>query len=258
MGKRPKKKVVLVLVEGQSDINALSYAIPEFFENIDEEYEVYFPTLHDDSQSGGDITSKFGIKPENIENCIYKLFLHDFLKEYGLYPKDITEIIQIVDLDGAFVPPENVVEKSDSLHSGKVVYRESTIEAENVDAIRERNERKAENLKHLIGLETIKVMSKTVKYSVFYFSTNLDHFLHGDANMIPRDKCIKADAFSDKCIDDINYFTKTFIPNIPELEGKNYQDTWSFIQEGTNSLGRYSNLNVLLERIMTDSDPAEL
>ena len=103
MGKRPKKKIVLVLVEGQSDINALSYAIPQLYDDIDEEYEVFFPVLHDEKQTGGDITSKYGVRPDNIERLISKLFIDDFLKDYGLYPKDITEIIQIVDVDGVFI-----------------------------------------------------------------------------------------------------------------------------------------------------------
>lgn len=250
MGKRPKKKVVLFLVEGQSDINALSYAIPQFFEDIDENYEVYFPILHDDRQDGGDITSKKGIKPENIEKLIYDLFLHDFLKDYGLYPKDITEIIQIVDLDGAFIPPENVVELSEGNDSNRPVYLETTIETQNVEAIRERNIRKTANLEHLIGLEEIKVASKKVKYSVFYFSANLDHFLHGEANLIPREKCAKADVFSDKCEEDISFFVETFIPASSDLQGVDYYESWEFVKQGCNSLGRYSNLHILLERII--------
>lgn len=250
MGKRPKKKVVLFLVEGQSDINALSYAVPQFFEDIDENYEVYFPILHDDRQDGGDITSKKGIKPENIEKLIYKLFLHDFLKDYGLYPKDITEIIQIVDLDGAFIPPENVVMLQEGNDSNYTVYLEKTIETTNVEAIRERNECKSINLEYLINLKEIKVASKKVKYSVYYFSANLDHFLHGDANLIPREKCAKADTFSDKCVKDISVFVKAFIPTSTNLQGLDYYESWDFVKQGCNSLGCYSNLHILLEKII--------
>lgn len=39
MGKRPKRKIVLFLVEGKSDREALQLAIPELYDEIDEEIE---------------------------------------------------------------------------------------------------------------------------------------------------------------------------------------------------------------------------
>lgn len=252
MGKRPKKKVVLFLVEGLSDFKALSYAIPQYYEEIDEDYEVYFPILHDSDQDGGDITSKYGIRPDTIENCINKLFIHDFLRDYGLYPKDIMEIVQIVDMDGAYIPAENVVPLA-APEERRTIYGEEKIEASNVDAIVERNARKAANLDHLSSLDSIKVASKTVKYSVYYFSTNLDHFLHGNANMESREKCTKAEGFTECCISNPDYFWKTFESSENELADMSYEDSWSFIKEGCNSLKRYSNLHILLKRIKSET-----
>ena len=101
-GKRPKRKVVLFLVEGQSEINALKPAISALYDSIDPEIEVFFPTIVEDGcDKRGDITSKYGIVPDVIEGCIYKLFLKTFFDAEKLYPKDVSEIIQIVDLDGA-------------------------------------------------------------------------------------------------------------------------------------------------------------
>lgn len=45
MGKRPKRKIVLFLVEGKSDREALKLAIPELYDQIDEDIEVYFPVI---------------------------------------------------------------------------------------------------------------------------------------------------------------------------------------------------------------------
>ena len=40
MGKRPKRKIALFLVEGKSDREALKLAIPELYDQIDEDIEV--------------------------------------------------------------------------------------------------------------------------------------------------------------------------------------------------------------------------
>ncbi len=248
MGKRPKKKLVLFLVEGTSDMKALSNTISKYYEEIDKDYQVNFLFLQDDRQEHGDITSKFGVKPDNIEKLIYDLFVQKFLINYGLYPKDISEIIQIVDLDGAFIEPDRVIQALPECNR-RVVYKDDHIEAQNVNSIRERNDRKKANLNHLISLREIKVKSKKIRYSVYYFSTNLDHFLHGDANMDGDQKGTKAEEFMEKCKVDISAFKKAFLQDAKELELSTYVDSWDFIKKGTNSLGRYSNLHLLLNRI---------
>lgn len=58
-GQRPKRKVVLILVEGQSEINALKPVLSAFYDSIDEDIEVFFPTIvEDECDVRGDITSK--------------------------------------------------------------------------------------------------------------------------------------------------------------------------------------------------------
>lgn len=100
MGKRPKRQIVLFLVEGKSDRKALQLAIPELYDRIDENIEVFFPTMvEDEEEKGGDITSKIQVWPRNIEEKIYELFLKNFFDEQKIMPKDITEIVQIVDMD---------------------------------------------------------------------------------------------------------------------------------------------------------------
>lgn len=80
MGKRPKRKIVLFLVEGKSDREALQLAIPELYDQIDENIEVFFPVMvENEDEKGGDITSKFKVYPNNIEDKIYELFLKVFL-----------------------------------------------------------------------------------------------------------------------------------------------------------------------------------
>lgn len=87
-GKRPKRKVVLFLVEGQSEINALKPVISALYDSIDPEIEVFFPTIVEDGcDKRGDITSKNGISPRVIEGCIYKLFSPIFLTSRNYFLK---------------------------------------------------------------------------------------------------------------------------------------------------------------------------
>lgn len=81
--------------------------------------EVYFPIIRkEEEEKGGDITSTnyenkqgkhYWVHPSNIEEAIYELFLDDFFDKEKILPKDISEIIQIVDTDGAYIPNECVV-----------------------------------------------------------------------------------------------------------------------------------------------------
>jgi len=110
MGKRPKKKIFLFLVEGVSDRNALEVPFGQLLEDIDPDIVLEFAMLmQDDGSFGGDITSKNGIHPDNIERFIDEIMVSPLLKRTGLYPKDIVEIIHFVDMDGAYIDDNLVV-----------------------------------------------------------------------------------------------------------------------------------------------------
>ena len=76
MGKRPKKKIFLFLVEGVSDRNALEVPFGQLLEDIDPDIVLEFAMLmQDDGSFGGDITSKNGIHPDNIERFIDEIMV---------------------------------------------------------------------------------------------------------------------------------------------------------------------------------------
>lgn len=68
----------------------------------------------------------------------------------------------------------------------------------NPDHVKERNLCKSANLDVLTSLSSIKIGSKKIKYSVYYFSSNLDHFLYRDANSDEHGKVRRAAEFSMK------------------------------------------------------------
>ena len=255
MGKRPKRQIVLFLVEGKSDREALQLAIPELYDQIDENIEVFFPTMVEDKEEkGGDITSKIKIWPRNIEEKIYEFFLKDFFDEQKIMPKDITEIVQIVDMDGAYVSDDMVCAGENPTGENRPYYTENAIITQRVENIIKRNAHKRENIDYLSSLQTIKVRQKTVKYSVYYFSANLDHFLHYDANLDYRKKIDLADTFARTYIGNVEGFIKQITDDPGAAVGMDYEQSWNFIKtEGCNSLQRHTNLNILLSNLQKES-----
>ena len=252
MGKRPKKQIVLFLVEGLSEINALWTIMSELYEKIDENAEVFFCQMEEDGVVGGDITSRNGVTPEKIEMLMHKLVVGPLLDRENIYPKDVTEIIQIVDLDGAYIPDESVVSPSEQLSDDHpVIYYEDRIEANNVSGIRNRNMRKRANIDYLTSRQEIKVKTKTIPYSIYYMSCNLDTFLHGETNISTgREKCDRAALFSSKFDGDPLGAAQFFINDPDAACGKTFDESWSFVRQGHNSLKRYTNINLLFEKLL--------
>lgn len=265
-GKRPKKKIVLFLVEGKSDREALMPVLSELYDRIDSNIQVYFPILRqDDEERGGDITSHFKSKPANIEKRIYEGFLEQFFDQEKIMPKDVHEVIQLVDTDGVYISDDAIVFEEDSQTDGQYYYDCNRIlvpRACDVEYARDRNHRKRENLDYLVSLDTIKVKQKSVPYSIYYFSSNLDHFLHHNANMDPYDKRMAAGAFAGNYLnedDGADQFVKLICGDPDVCTGQTYQESWAFIrEEGFHSLERHSNLNILLERLMEEIQQEEI
>lgn len=253
-GKRPKKKVVLFLVEGDSEKKALKDVISSLYDSIDPEILVYFPMIiEDDYDVRGDITSKYGITPDTIERCIYKLFLSNFFDQEKILPKDVTEIIHIIDLDGAYVNDNQVILNPSA---SKTIYNLDNIMTNNVAKIIDRNQRKRSNIDYLCSLSNIHVKQKTPPYSAYFFSSNLDHFLFGDANIQSgKDKVDKAEKFSMEYSSNPENLIKFVKSKTGGLDNMSYSDSWSFIrQRGNNSLNPHTNINLLFDRLVNNEE----
>ena len=175
MGQRPKREVVLFLVEGKSDRLALSQSIEALYDEIDEKMEVFFPIIREEKwERGGDITSRFGVNPGNIEDKIYELFLRDFFDEEKIMPKDVAQIVQIVDTDGVYIPDDRVllVQSVPTGPEASTYYGSDQILTLNDSRIRTRNAQKRQILDTLSKKRSIKVKQKTVPYEIYYFSCN--------------------------------------------------------------------------------------
>ena len=249
---RGRKKIVLFLVEGRSDSRALSIPLANTCYGFDRDVDVYVRYSKETSRTtgdiieGGDVTSKYGVNPDTIELVIDRLYLLSFFRDEHLYPKDITRIIQLVDMDGAFIPDSNVIASNSS---NGTEYTDDLLLASDTDALLERNAQKRDNICHLVSMDTIKTgfdrRKRAIPYSVYFFSSNLDHFLHDDANLEQYQKIVRADDFSRKCCSQPSLFYDTILSD-SEYVQCSYAESWKKIQVGCNSLKKHSNLGLLL------------
>jgi len=85
-----------------------------------------------------------------------------------------------------------------------------------------------------------------IPYNAYYLSCNLEHVLHNDANVDDNLKVEKAEEFSDSYFERELEFLDFIRKDSFAVEGE-YEETWEFIKQGSNSLNRYSNLHLVFE-----------
>lgn len=222
------KKLMLFIVEGETDMISLESTLARIFNNDEVEFEV----MH------GDITSRDEDTSCNIAQVLSQR-VEDYLKLYYIKKSEVKMIVHIVDTDGAFIPPNKV----ESGTNDRIKYMENRIITRHPQQIIMRNYEKNQAIRNLVMTKKIS----NIPYRVFFFSRNLEHVLHNNANNVAtRDKCRLAYQFS-------NYYSQhpqefiDFICNEEVAVREGYEGSWAFIFSRCNSLKRYTNFNVLFE-----------
>ena len=139
-----EKKVIVVIVEGPSDENAIGGILKEYFSTD----EVQFAVVH------GDITSN---EFTTVDNVIRKI-------------DELIKVIHIADTDGVFT--KGCVMEAEV---AEIRYYEDHMEGAAVEAIEHRNKHKSEILFKLYS--TSKVHN--IRYRIYFNSCNLEHVLYG-------------------------------------------------------------------------------
>lgn len=279
---------IVFLVEGESDKIALENPLSELIFEKYPDYEVRFllqqrivnkfgDEVDDDNEDeddgdpeddgeedsesyieeeyveGGDITTSSFVTPKNIVIKIENRFIKPATKAEGIYNRRIAKIIHIVDLDGAYVPDECVVPFSpERADCEKPFYdgERGIIEAKDVDAIRERNARKQANIDFLLTLcdEGIKIGSRVIPYEIYFFSSNMDHFINHDANLGSGKKHY-ADRFLREYGFDTEKFAAFFFNDPASIGHLGYDESWNAIRD-QNSVMRHTNIDCLIKRLL--------
>lgn len=222
-----EKKVVIVIVEGPSDENALGGILKEFFSSE----EVQFKVVH------GDITSDETTAVDNVVKKIDEL-VDDVRERYGYHWDDFAKIIHIADTDGAFT--KECIQKADVEN---IQYYEDHIEASSVERAERRNAHKAEIMSKLYM--TGKVHE--IYYRLYFNSCNLEHVLYNELkDFTDEEKEQLSDDFSDKYEGKYREFIDFISDNSVAVPG-NYKETWRFIEKDKNSLQRHSNMHLIFD-----------
>ncbi len=222
---------MLVVVEGPTDETAFGYLLEKLFASKRVAFDIV----------GGDTTTAVLPSGGSAQNEVRKAVIAHI--DRSLYTwRDLDRIVQIVDLDGAFVDDEAVVACEDGL-----TYELDCIRAADVDSIRDRNRRKSLALRKLIGTSDLKYKNKAVPYRVYFMARNLEHALHNVMESVDAgEKERLAREFQRRYINDLSGFVKYMHSEDVAVAG-GYAETWGAVREGTASLHRGSNLHLLLE-----------
>lgn len=222
-----KKNVIVVIVEGESERIALSKSLSDLLKNDKVNVIV----------ADGDITSKKNVKSNNIISHINNLVKEEIEKNF--YKKsDVSKIIQIIDMDGAFIPCSYIV--FDKNYKDPF-YTLNEIKTNNVDGIKQRNLQKSQNIRKLLQTKEIG----KIPYECYYMSCNLDHVMYDLQNCASNLKVKKAKEFAIHCENSNDFLN--FIKNSDFSVVNGYKESWLFIQQSLNSLNRFTNLALCFE-----------
>ena len=267
----PKKpKCVMILTEGPSDRVALTNFFTDLYAMIDPDIEVFFPILKEDSLSddgeietkyNGDITSRIGIAPENILPMLLKLFIHPELEKHPAYeyPSSVYEVIHLVDIDGAYLDTSRIVTAATDETRDLPYYDDvgDVVICKNAEDIIYRNARKSNNLQKLIETEKLFITiakdenaSRQKPYHIYYFSSNIDHFLFGKANNPRGKKVPDARKFSNEFFDEPLKLARYFLDHPNAVTEMTYKQSWEFIKDGNNSIHPHTNINLLISDLL--------
>ena len=241
-----EKKVVLVVVEGQSDKAAFGTIFEEYFENDQVQFYVV----------KGDITTQDYIEIDQIVKKINDILVMlksrygysfdvDSTDSEDAATSDYLRIIHITDTDGVFVPETLVQESEVCKEDKKVLYFADHIESYSWQSTVERNRRKSQVLIKLSKVNRIH----GIPYKIYYNSCNLEHVLFDILDQLTgEEKMELSDAFAEKYEGNVDEFIR-FISNPDIAVQGNFQQTWKYIYRSNtaNSLQRHTNMHLIFE-----------
>ena len=220
------RKTTIFIVEGPSDKAALEKIFKKIYKR-NREIDFCF--------TNGDITSDPTVTVANVENKIYEK-IREVITDKKLTKSDVMQIVQIFDMDGAYIPESAIVKGTTYAFK----YSTTNISCTHPQRVVERNEKKKEILNYLLEQTTIK----SFPYEMYFMSCNLDHALYNEINLDKHLKQEYADDFYEKFLGK-EYLFPTFLEsdvvnNVPDK----MKDSWKYIKEGLHSLERHTNLNI--------------
>ncbi len=227
---RSARRVVLFVVEGISDKIVFEAVLNSILKD----------DFHKFAVVEGDLTSNTSkTTVDNVEERILE-YVNKRLKKKEFLLSDIECIIQVTDTDGAYIPDSKIIEHKNS----PILYSDNNIRTENVEKLKDRNKLKSSVINKLQSLNEIELeKGLVVPYKLYFMSCNLDHVVHGDRCLSDRQKKNKAEDYTIDIMGEEEKFIELLESDLV-THYKTYEDSWTEIQKGCNSLRRASNFNL--------------
>ncbi len=225
------KKIILLLVEGPTDEDALALV----YSKLVKEHDLEFAVLHTDITADENMTVRY------IEEKIGEEVAKYLAKNPFIQREDILKLMQIIDTDGAFVPISQIRQST----TGKTEYFDTHIEAKDKNRLIRRNISKRAIVYHLANAGMIAELP----YEIYYFSRNLEHVLHNlPQDLTDEEKEDLAFEIADRYSRNPEQFLQFLYDKEFHVNGT-YDETWKFIMQNGNSLKRYCNMTVFFEKL---------
>lgn len=238
--KQTSKKIVLLLVEGDSEEILLFNRLQELFQ----QNHIRFRVEH------GDMLYNINSQQKSSKSIVGDR-VKDYLRTYKLKESDILCVLHIVDIDGIFLSHDRIV--IDTEISQLTFYEPEYILVKNEkqkERIQIRNEKRSLRIKEMCSTHTI--LPAKVPYQMYYFSGNLEHVLFNELNAQQDEKIAAIEEFMERLENVIEQYLQLFI-GIPELEGKGYSElyqmTWQNIINNESKIDRLTNVPLLFNFI---------
>lgn len=230
----PRKKIVFVIVEGASDDEALGVILSRIYDKN----MVYVHIMH------CDITTEFSSNSSNIVSKIGNL-VRKYARDNPFKQSDFSQIIHIADMDGAYIPNENIIE---DITEKETSYHITEIRTNNKSGIENRNCRKRENLDRLASTPAIW----KIPYRIYYMSCNLDHALYGKLNCSDKEKRANSLQFAKNYRNDIPAFLRFILKSEFSVISP-YSESWEYIKKDLHSLERHTNLGLCFDAMTAEN-----
>lgn len=236
------KKIILFLVEGSTDKQSISLTLARLLKKVNVKFHIIKT----------DITSDLNSTVDNIEKLIFERIDFFLAENPHLTYDDISAVIQITDTDGTFINDSAIVFDSTC---EDFTYNEVEIRTNNVEEAKSRNNKKSSILRYLCKKSEIQKVDESerivaiINYRLYYMSCNLDHVLHDKRNATQEQKEDLAADFEMKTGDNIHLLRDTISkPNVNN--STSFEESWEYIQMGTNSLKRKSNFEYFFQEFV--------
>ena len=240
-----KKKVLLFVVEGQTD----SYAFDSLLSSFFSQYRTRFHEI------AGDILTKFyqtKTPKQSIGDAV-----NDFLDKYNFTSKDVLyKVVHLIDTDGCYAPDSCILHNEAYTFEKGCFYTDAQIQTDNVAKKIERNKRKREAIDALVSLQQ-KVVLRTIPYEIYYFSCNREHALFGENNLTSVQKTQYAENFRKTYENNFADFLALLQSVYPPV-AYNFDVSWKYLKEGLHSLERSSNFYLFFYTAETNIDAKEM